>query len=91
MPLDPSFHGLDSAEAARRLAAEGPNVLSVDGTRPLSEVALSALREPMFLLLAVAAAIYTALGDLGEGLLLGAAGLVAIGLVVGQRCAARGR
>lgn len=84
MPPEPSFRGLDANEAARRLAADGPNLLSADRTRSLAAIALSALREPMLVLLAAAAALYLALGDRAEGLLLAAAGLVTIGLVVAQ-------
>jgi len=79
-----AFDGLDAAEAARRLAADGPNLLSADRTRPVALIALSAMREPMFLLLAAASALYLALGDLSEGLLLAAAGVVTVALVVVQ-------
>lgn len=79
-----AFSGLDTDEAARRLAADGPNLLSADRTRSLALIALSALREPMFLLLAAASALYLTLGDLSEGLLLAAAGLVTVALVVAQ-------
>lgn len=84
MPTEPSFQGLADDEAARRLAAEGPNLLSADRTRPVAAIALSALREPMFVLLAAASALYLMLGDRAEGLLLAAAGLVTIGMVVAQ-------
>lgn len=84
MHPDSSFQGLETAEAARRLAAEGPNLLSSDSTRPVTTIALAALREPMFLLLAAASGLYLALGDRAEGLLLAAAGLATIGLVVAQ-------
>ncbi|HWQ85679.1 cation-translocating P-type ATPase [Brevundimonas sp.] len=84
MHPDSSFHGLEASEAARRLAEDGPNLLSADRTRPMAAIALSALREPMFLLLAAAAALYLALGDRAEGLLLAAAGLVTMALVVAQ-------
>ncbi len=84
MQSDTSFHGLDAVEAARRLAADGPNLLSADRTRPVAAIAVSALREPMFMLLAAASALYLMLGDRAEGLLLAAAGLVTIALVVVQ-------
>lgn len=84
MSQEPSFQGLSTDEAARRLAADGPNLLSADRTRSLAAIALAALCEPMFVLLATAAGLYLALGDLAEGLLLTAAGLVTIGLVVAQ-------
>ena len=84
MSLESSFTGLDAAEAARRLREDGPNLLTADRTRPLWKIVAGALREPMFLLLAAATALYLGLGDRAEGLLLGAAGLVTIGLVVAQ-------
>lgn len=83
-PSQSVFHGLSAAEAARRLAADGPNLLSTDRTRPVALIALAALREPMFLLLAAASGLYLALGDLSEGLLLAAAGVATMALVVAQ-------
>ena len=79
------FDGLDTPEATRRLAADGPNVISSERTRSVAVVAVAAAGEPMFLLLAAAAVLYLALGDLGEGLLLAAAGVVTIALVVVQQ------
>ena len=67
MSPDPSFTGLDTAEAARRLEEDGPNLLTADRTRPLWKIVAGALREPMFLLLAAATALYLGLGDLAEG------------------------
>ncbi|WIY68133.1 HAD-IC family P-type ATPase [Aquidulcibacter paucihalophilus] len=84
MSPEPSFTGLDTAEATRRLEEDGPNLLTADRTRPLWKIVAGALREPMFLLLAAATALYLGLGDLAEGLLLGAAGLATIALVVAQ-------
>ncbi|MBW8304264.1 MAG: HAD-IC family P-type ATPase, partial [Brevundimonas sp.] len=84
MSPEPSFTGLDAAEAARRLETDGPNLVSADRTRPLWRIVAGALREPMFLLLAAATALYLGLGDRAEGLLLGAAGVVTIGMVVAQ-------
>jgi Ca2+-transporting ATPase len=52
---------LSSAEAAARLAAEGPNALPDAGSRGVLAIALGVLREPMFLLLVAAAAIYVVL------------------------------
>ena len=63
--------GLTSAEAAARLAAEGPNALPAARDRGTLHIALATVREPMFLLLLAAAAIYVALGDLREALVLG--------------------
>lgn len=84
--ISPSpFEGLDPPEAARRLAADGPNLLSPERRRSAAAIALAAAGEPMFLLLAAASVLYLALGDQGEGLLLAAAGVVTIGLVAVQQ------
>jgi len=72
--------GLSSADAAARLAAEGPNALPVPGRHGLAAIALGVLREPMFLLLIAATGIYLLLGDMHEAMVLGAsiAGVIAI-------------
>jgi len=72
--------GLSAAEAAARLAAEGPNALPVPGRHGLAAIALGVLREPMFLLLLAATGIYLVLGDVHEAMVLGAsiAGVIAI-------------
>ena len=64
--------GLSSAEAAARIAAEGPNALPVPGRHGLAAIALGVLREPMFLLLLAATGIYLLLGDVHEAMVLGA-------------------
>ena len=76
--------GLSSAEAARRLAQHGPNALESRERRGLLRTVGAVLTEPMFLLLLVAAAIYLALGDLGEGLLLAFFAVMTVALVVLQ-------
>ncbi len=62
--------GLTAAEAARRLAEEGPNALPGGGRRSLLAIALETAREPMFLLLFAAGTLYLLFGDLQEGLTL---------------------
>ncbi|MBB5206546.1 cation-translocating P-type ATPase [Chiayiivirga flava] len=76
--------GLSRDEAARRLLADGPNALPEPPRRGLLRLALEVLREPMFLLLTVAAAVYLVVGDLGEGLMLAAFAVMTIGLVAVQ-------
>ncbi len=76
--------GLSSAEAAARLAAEGPNALPVPGRHGLAAIALGVLREPMFLLLLAATGIYLLLGDLYEAMVLGASIVGVIGITVAQ-------
>ena len=62
--------GLTASEALVRLKAEGFNELPRAGRRPIVRLVLDVLREPMLLLLLAGGAIYFALGDLGEALLL---------------------
>jgi Ca2+-transporting ATPase len=62
--------GLSGAEAARRLAADGPNALPAADRRSGAAIVLGVLREPMFSLLAAAALAYLFLGDLRESLVL---------------------
>ncbi|WP_409267099.1 cation-translocating P-type ATPase [Massilia sp. BHUDP2] len=59
--------GLDSEEAARRLARDGPNRLPDSGGRRWRRIALDAAREPMYLLLVGAAILYLVLGEPFEG------------------------
>ncbi|HEX5391728.1 MAG TPA: cation-translocating P-type ATPase [Rhodocyclaceae bacterium] len=66
---DPS-HGLSQAEAARRHAAEGPNEMGAQQSRPLLRILLELAREPMFLLMLGAGAIYFLMGDKHDALLL---------------------
>jgi len=62
--------GLAAAEAAKRLADDGPNALPGGERRTLVSIAVETMREPMFLLLLAAGALYLAFGDLQEGLTL---------------------
>ena len=62
--------GLDPALAAERLRAEGPNELGRARRRGWRAILLELLREPMFLLLIGAGAIYLAMGDAHEALVL---------------------
>ena len=55
--------GLAAVEAARRLAAEGPNALDEAPPEPLWRKALGQCREPVTWILLVAAGIAAALGD----------------------------
>ncbi|MFO0522999.1 MAG: cation-translocating P-type ATPase [bacterium] len=70
--------GLDAAEAARRLAAHGPNELAAREAGGWWTLLAGVLREPMFMLLIGASAVYFLLGDLEEAIVLGAS----IGVVV---------
>src|ERR1700741_3881113 len=76
--------GLTSDEAARRLAAEGPNVMP--GSEPKSTLAivLDVTAQPMFLMLLAAGAVYLALGDRAEALFLLAFVIAVIGITIHQ-------
>src|SRR5665647_612639 len=83
--MDPlALQGLSEAEAARRLQSVGPNEMPAAPGRGVLRIAFETMREPMFLLLIGAAALYLVLGDLGEGLFLMGGALATIGLVVLQ-------
>jgi P-type Ca2+ transporter type 2C len=70
-PAEPA--GLSSAEAARRLAAIGPNILVRESRAAAAREFLRTLADPMAVMLAVAAAVYYALGQTTEAaVLLGA-------------------
>ncbi|MFA5825036.1 MAG: cation-translocating P-type ATPase [Gallionellaceae bacterium] len=62
--------GLSQEKATARLKLEGMNELPAADKRDLSGIALEVLREPMFLLLVVAGAIYLLLGDVSDALML---------------------
>lgn len=79
-----SIKGLTRKEADAKLLAVGRNELPQGSGRSLLKILLETFREPMFLLLMAAAALYLALGDLGEGLFLLAGACAAIGLVIFQ-------
>ena len=65
-PAAPSLpRGLSSAEAARRLAADGPNLLPGSAPKSTWAIVREVLTEPMFLMLLAAGGIYLALGDRG--------------------------
>jgi Ca2+-transporting ATPase len=78
-----NHRGLTSSDAAARLAAEGPNALPQARRSGVLAIALEVVREPMFLLLAAATAVYIVIGDLHEALVLAASivGVIAITIV----------
>ncbi len=75
---------LSEEEAGARMRQWGPNRMPDPQGHTILHTVMEVAREPMFVLLLVAAAIYLALGDTGEGLLLGGFALVTVGLVVWQ-------
>lgn len=80
----PTRTGLTAAEAARRLAGDGPNALPGGERRTLLSIAVETMREPMFLLLLAAGTLYLVLGDLQEGVTLFGFVLVTLGLTLFQ-------
>jgi Ca2+-transporting ATPase len=84
MHFSPHAQGLSEQEASSRLSRFGLNVLSEPRSRSIPEIARNTLREPMFLLLLGAAALYLFVGDLAEGLFLSAGAFLSFSLVIIQ-------
>jgi P-type Ca2+ transporter type 2C len=84
MATTPTISGLSTAEAKQRFAQYGPNDIESSERHGLFDTLRSIATEPMFLMLLVAAALYLAIGDLGEGLLLAFLALATVGLVIFQ-------
>ena len=82
---DAGVAGLSAAEAARRLAADGPNALPVARARRTAAIALEVLREPTFTLLCAACGIYLLLGDVHEAMILGAFVVLDVAITVVQQ------
>jgi len=76
--------GLSAAQAAHRLAEDGPNALPGGHRRSLLSIAFETVREPMFLLLLTAATLYLVFGDLQEGLTLFGFVVVTVALTLYQ-------
>ena len=76
--------GLTAAEATARLASEGPNELPGGHQRTFLRALVDVAREPMTALLLGCGAIYVALGDLHEALMLLGFVVVIVGITVVQ-------
>ena len=76
--------GLTAAQAAQRLAQDGPNALPRAPQRTTWRIALEVAREPMFQLLAAAVGIYLLLGERSEALVLLAFLAVIVGITLVQ-------
>ena len=76
--------GLSSKEAMARLAHQGYNELPSAKPRSLWAIAWEVVREPMFLLLIAASAIYLVLGDIREAMVLFASVFVVMGITFYQ-------
>ncbi|MEO7324065.1 MAG: cation-translocating P-type ATPase [Dokdonella sp.] len=79
-----SFGGLDPQEAARRLCAQGPNVLPGGESKSIFAIVLGVVAEPMFLMLLVAGGLYLALGNRAEAAFLLSFVFVVIGIALMQ-------
>jgi Ca2+-transporting ATPase len=79
-----SLIGLSDDEAQARLEQEGYNELPRSGRRTVFRTILEVMREPMLALLAGGGAVYLALGDLREALILLAFAMVSIVITVVQ-------
>lgn len=62
--------GLSEDDARQRLEAEGPNELPTEKERGVLAIALEVVREPMFLMLVAAGAIYLLMGEPADALML---------------------
>lgn len=62
--------GLSEEDARQRLEAEGPNELPSEKKRGVLAIALEVVREPMFLMLIAAGAIYLLMGEPADAFLL---------------------
>ena len=76
--------GLSAVAAAQRLEQDGPNALPGGRRRTLLSIAAETVREPMFLMLLAAGALYLAYGDLQEGLTLFGFVIVTLALTLYQ-------
>ncbi|GAB4205233.1 MAG: HAD-IC family P-type ATPase [Tibeticola sp.] len=84
LPFGSAHPGLSEAEARARLARDGPNMLPSAAPRSTWSIALSVLREPMFLMLMAAGGVYLLLGDTGEAVVLLGFVFVVIGITLAQ-------
>ena len=71
-PARRAITGLSAAEAAARLAADGPNALPTARRRSELTIIVDVLREPMFGLLLIGGLVYLLLGSTVEATILGA-------------------
>ena len=79
-----SMSGLSESEAQGRLRSEGYNELPRGSRRTPFRIVLEVMREPMLALLVGGGAVYLALGDLQEALILLAFAMVSILITVVQ-------
>jgi Ca2+-transporting ATPase len=78
------FQGLSGQEARSRLEREGANELPSQDKRGLLTIAIEVVKEPMFLMLMAAGALYLAMGEPGDALLLLGFVFVVMGITILQ-------
>ena len=76
--------GITSNEAQAKLKQEGYNELPQSKKRSILQIALSVIKEPIFLLLVASGSIYFFLGDVTEGLVLLSFVFVVMGITIFQ-------
>ncbi|HEU4852070.1 MAG TPA: HAD-IC family P-type ATPase, partial [Telluria sp.] len=76
--------GLSADEAAARLRRDGYNELPAKKRRTILHIVLEVMREPMFLLLLAAGAIYLVLGDRADALMLLGFVVITMGITIVQ-------
>ena len=76
--------GLDEETVCARLAAEGPNELPTSKPRTVFAIVLEVARQPMFLLLVAAGALYLTMGKPADALVLLGFVFVVMGITVVQ-------
>ncbi len=76
--------GLTEAEAAARLLRDGPNELPAQQGRGVLRIALEVAREPMFLMLVGAGALYLLMGEPADAAMLLGFVLVVMGITIVQ-------
>lgn len=84
LPHENDRTGLSSAEAKTRLATYGRNRIAAPKLRSIFVIVFGTLKEPTFLFMVSAAALYLIVGSLEEGAFLVVAACVSMGLVVFQ-------
>jgi Ca2+-transporting ATPase len=83
--LEPAaWSGLTEEEAAARLRAEGPNELPGRERKSLFGIVFEVVREPMFLMLVAAGALYLAMGEPTDALMLLGFVFVVMGITIVQ-------
>ncbi len=83
--LDLSRHaGLSEVEAGQRLLVDGPNALPVQERHGLYAIAWEVIKEPMFMLLVAAGALYLLMGELRDAAMLLGFVFVVMGITIVQ-------